>query len=198
MSYMFSLSLLYIILGVGQLEKEAIAEQNVLCLALSYLTFYGVLSCFMWLIMMCRDILRSIGFLRLPSYQSHDNLIRLAIKREQKGSFMKYGLLSFGIPGIITATMVAIDFVIKPDNHQCSKLMVKFDEIDFAVVFLPIAVLTILGIFFYAKAAVEIFQMRRKPSRLAVSNMIRADHKLLSQVVDVQVENARLKLETSR
>lgn len=198
MCYMFCLSLLYIILGVSQMEKEIIKDQFLLCSTLSYLTYYAILVCFMWLLIMSLNVLQSLKYLQMSPEQSHDNIVRLAIKKEQKVNFMKYALLSFGIPSLITIALIIFDVVIGSDDRQCSKLMVKFGDINFFFVFLPILVLIACGLFVYIRTGFEIFNMRKGLSKVGISNMIRANHKLLSSIEDIEVDNARLKLETAR
>lgn len=180
------------------MEKEIIKDHFLLCNTLSYLTYYAILACFMWLLIMSLNVLQSLKYLKMSPEQSHDNIVKLAIKKEQKVNFIKYGLLSFGIPILITIALIILDIVIKSDDRQCSKLMVKFGDIDFIFVFLSILILIACGLFVYIRTGFEIFNMRKGSLKVGISNMIRANNKLLSSIEDIEIDNARLKLETAR
>lgn len=141
------------------------------------------------------DVKSCVKYLGLSRELIEDKAVRETIKTERKDRFWICVLISFGIPVMITAIVMIIDLLIKADDHKCSKLMVKFGDIDFFYTYLPVSIMLLCAIFFYSFTGYKIYLMNRKLTKSVESKFSEANQELLRSS---EITKAHLKLEIAR
>lgn len=160
MCYVTCLGLFYFTMGFVQLDAEKMQENKTLCETFSYASYYFIIACFFWLLMMCLDICQKVKYIKMSPELINDVIIRTTIEAEEKKSFWKYFCFSFGVSALITSLLYSIDTLTEMKSDQCSRLLVKMSDSDFPFVYIPIVLMITHCAYFYARTGLEIFKLR--------------------------------------
>ncbi|XP_068633391.1 G-protein coupled receptor Mth2-like [Battus philenor] len=105
MAYCGGLIIAYTFLAYLKLHSGKIGVAMAGCYTIAFIVYYAFQTSFFWLNVMCFDIWRTFS-----GYRGSSN------RRRENKRFVLYGIYAWGVPVVLTAATIAMQFADVPDN----------------------------------------------------------------------------------
>lgn len=167
--YVVNLVLLHVTLAVSLLAHHKLAEMNITCKFVAYMSYFFIVACFSWLCMMCLHIRQNVRTYR-KLLKNVDFNFESDEKFEIKRFYIKL-FSTFGISILATIAVIVADFFVKRENvYYCMRL--QFDSMNYA--FGPVLVVMTCGTVFN----IQTFLLIRKASRCTKDKNMRSSNQM--------------------
>ncbi|XP_048478441.1 G-protein coupled receptor Mth [Plutella xylostella] len=170
MAYLSCLLLAFLLLGSMQVLVYVDNINTNMCLVLTFFIYFSMLSAFFWLNVMCFDIYWTFSGKRGLSLEKLSN----------RGRFLAYSTYAFGVPSVLTALLIGLEFSGMPvhplmpalRHHGCfihgnRKLLYLYG---------PILLLSLANIAFFTLTTIRIAGINRQTSVLQNKESATHDH----------------------
>ncbi|XP_072949346.1 G-protein coupled receptor Mth2-like [Epargyreus clarus] len=170
MAYCFGLIIAYSFLAYLKLHVGRVGVAMTGCYVIAFIVYYAFQTSFFWLNVMCFDIWRTFSGYRGGS--SH--------KRREKKRFAAYGAYAWGVPVVLTAITIAMQFSDLPSNIITPGFGSKrcwFNDWTSELVyfFIPVLVLVVCNVVLFSVTAYRIRSIRQETAILKSSESSRSD-----------------------
>lgn len=201
--YVFHLVVLHTCLGVAKLVHHKLSSMPISCNILTYLSYYSVIACFLWICVMGHCSFFKIKLIQNSSVaeewnvvpKERSNWIRFYFYGEisegptsdlqndidMKG-FWCYSLFATAVPVMFTIIIFIIDMFTRPRNaYYCFRLQLELSSTSFYS-FVPLLIIMMYGITLFIHIELEIPKIVSEITLRQLRSNIEQEHKRL--VVD--------------
>lgn len=147
MRYLSNLTLLHVSLVFTQLLQNNDRIPGIITEAFAYLSYYCLISCFIWLFVLCNHVHQSLKFYLRSEDLAYDRYFQEKLEADQRHRLKIYEFGGFLIPLFITATaFIMSEYILNSKNFSWASFQIDKAGFEFGSVFLPIAILITYGI----------------------------------------------------
>lgn len=159
MPFLLHLVLLHVSLVFTQLVNNELDVVKRLCDAFSYVSYYSLVACFVWLYVLCDDAWHDLALYQKSHDVAYDELMQTSFIEDQVNRFWAYKLWGILVP-LVTSIIefVISEFALKSREFSWTIIRVNKMSLEFFCVFYPIIIFMIFGVFMFLKTALLIRQ----------------------------------------
>lgn len=163
MRYVFHLALLHVSLVFTQLIRSSDNLLEFISEMFAYISYYSLISCFLWLCVLCDNVYQSLMFYRQSQDMAYDEYFQVEFETGQQRRFKVYDYTGFVLPILMTiVTLIMTKYLPNIESFYWTSLRVDMTRLEFCYVFLPIVILMTYGVVTYTSTGILLIRAYAK------------------------------------